>query len=238
MKNFLGDKIYARNSSWSFDKKVPKNFTKHISKSVPFYLEGHEIICEISDFFLKEKSVCYDLGCSTGVLLNKIYNRHKDKKIEFIGIDSVKAMINQAKKENKKKTNRIKYLNKDIRKFVFKNSDLIISYFTMQFIKPEYRQTMINKIYKSLNWGGAFIMFEKIRASDARFQDMYSIIYNDFKLKNGFTPSEIVHKTRSLKGILEPFSDYGNCGLLKRAGFVDYITVFQWMSFKGYLCIK
>ena len=81
-------------------------------------------------------------------------------------------------------------------------------------------------------------MFEKIRASDARFQDMYSIIYNDFKLKNGFTPSEIVHKTRSLKGILEPFSDYGNCGLLKRAGFVDCITVFQWMSFKGYLCIK
>ena len=238
MKNLLGDKIYARNASWSFDKKVPKNFTKHISKSVPFYLEGHEIICEISDFFLKEKSVCYDLGCSTGILLNKICNRHKDKKIEFIGIDSVKAMVNQAKKENKKKTNRIKYLNKDIRKFVFKNSDLIISYFTMQFIKPEYRQTMINKIYKSLNWGGAFIMFEKIRASDARFQDMYSIIYNDFKLKNGFTPSEIVHKTRSLKGILEPFSDYGNCGLLKRAGFVDYITVFQWMSFKGYLCIK
>ena len=99
----IGDKIQAKNASWSFDKKVPKNFTKHISKSVPFYLEGHEIICEISDFFLKEKSVCYDLGCSTGILLNKICNRHKDKKIEFIGIDSVKAMINQAKKENKKK---------------------------------------------------------------------------------------------------------------------------------------
>jgi len=238
MKNFLGDKIYAKNASWSFGKKVPKNFTKHISKSVPFYLEGHEIICEISDFFLKEKSVCYDLGCSTGVLLNKISNRHKNKKIKFIGLDSIKTMIDQAQRENKKNTNKVKYLNKDIRKFIFKKSDLIVSYFTMQFVKPEYRQTMINKIYKSLNWGGAFIMFEKIRASDARFQDIYSIIYNDFKLKNGFSPSEIVSKTRSLKGILEPFSDSGNRGLIKRAGFVDYITVFQWMSFKGYLCIK
>jgi len=238
MKKFLGDKIYARNASWSFDKKVPKNFTKHISKSVPFYLEGHEIICEISDFFLKEKSVCYDLGCSTGVLLNKISNRHKNKKIKFIGLDSIKAMIDQAQRENKKNTNKVKYLNKDIRKFIFKKSDLIVSYFTLQFVKPEYRQTMINKIYKSLNWGGAFIMFEKIRAPDARFQDIYSIIYNDFKLKNGFSPSEIVSKTRSLKGILEPFSDFGNRGLIKRAGFVDYITVFQWMSFKGYLCIK
>ena len=26
-------------------------------------------------------------------------------------------------------------------------------------------------------------MFEKIRANDARFQDIFSIIYNDFKLK-------------------------------------------------------
>lgn len=148
-------------------------------------------------------------------------------------------MVDQAKRENKKKTNnRIKYLNKDVRKFIFKKSDLIISYFTMQFIKPEYRQAVINKIYKSLNWGGAFIMFEKIRASDARFQDMYSIIYNDFKLKNGFSPNEIIHKTRSLKGILEPFSDFGNHGLIKRAGFADYISIFQWMSFKGYLCIK
>ena len=26
-------------------------------------------------------------------------------------------------------------------------------------------------------------MFEKIRASDARFQDIFTITYNDFKLK-------------------------------------------------------
>jgi tRNA (cmo5U34)-methyltransferase len=171
-------------------------------------------------------------------LLNKISNRHKDKKIEFIGLDSIKAMINQTKKLNKNKTNIVKYLNKDILKFIFKNCDLIISYYTLQFVKPKYRQALINKIYKSLNWGGAFILFEKIRANDARFQDIYSTIYNDFKLKKGFSPSEIVFKARSLKGVLEPFSDFGNSNLLKRAGFVDYITVFQWMNFKGYLCIK
>ena len=71
MKNFLGDKIYAQNASWSFDKKVPKNFTKHVSKSVPFYLEGHEIICAISDFFLigahDLTGVIYNLGGETPV---------------------------------------------------------------------------------------------------------------------------------------------------------------------------
>ena len=34
IRNLTGDKIYAKNASWSFDKKVPKTFTKHISKSV------------------------------------------------------------------------------------------------------------------------------------------------------------------------------------------------------------
>ena len=149
-------------------------------------------------------------------------------------------MITQAKKENKfiKNGNKIIFQNKNINKLSILRNDLIISYYTIQFIPPRYRQSIINNIYKSLNWGGAFIMFEKIRANDARFQDIFSIIYNDFKLKNGFSPEEIINKTKSLKGVLEPFSDQGNLGLLKRSGFKDIIPIFQWMNFKGYLSIK
>ena len=236
----LGDNIKAENASWSFGKKVPKKFTQHISKSVPFYLEGHEIITFLSDFFLKEKSRCYDLGCSTGSLIKKISKRHPKKKINFYGYDSVKEMINEANKKNKEKksVNKIKFKVKNINKINLLKNDLTTSYYTIQFVPPKDRQNLINKIYKSLNWGGAFIMFEKIRASDARFQDIFSTIYADFKLKNGFTPDEIVNKTRSLKGVMEPFSDKGNLGLLKRAGFDDCIPIFQWLCFKGYLCIK
>jgi len=235
-----GDNILTKDSSWSFGNNVPKKFTKHITKSVPFYLEGHEIITFLSDFFLKEKSICYDLGCSTGTLLNKISKKHNKKNIQLYGIDSVKEMIKQAKKENKNlhNGNKIIFKKDNIMKLSLLKSDLILSYYTMQFIHPRYRQTILNKIYKSLNWGGAFIMFEKIRANDARFQDIFSIVYNDFKLQNGYSADEIINKTKSLKGILEPFSDFGNLGLLKRAGFKDIISVFQWMNFKGYLVIK
>tara|TARA_B110000483_G_C18171500_1_gene533446 strand:- start:1325 stop:2038 length:714 start_codon:yes stop_codon:yes gene_type:complete len=231
--------IKAKNASWSFDKNVPKKFTKHIRNSVPYYDEGHEICLQLSDFFLKNKSNCYDLGCSTGTLLNMLSERN-NKEINFFGIDIIKNMIIQSKKENKikKNTNTLKYLNQDFLKTKFKQSDLIISYYTMQFIQPKFRQVIIDKIFKSLNWGGAFIMFEKIRASDARFQDIFTVTYNDFKLKKNFSPSEIIHKTKSLKGIMEPFSDFGNLSLIKRAGFKDVIPVFQWMCFKGYLCIK
>ena len=117
-------------------------------------------------------------------------------------------------------------------------SDLIVSYYTMQFISPKYRQIIINKIYKSLNWGGAFFIFEKVRAPDARFQDIFTETYADYKLDQGYDPLEIFMKTRSLKGVLEPFSSQGNVDLIKRAGFVDYVTVMKYINFEGVMCIK
>ena len=83
-----------------------------------------------------------------------------------------------------------------------------------------------------------FILFEKVRANDARFQDIFTTLYTDYKLSQGFTPEEILSKSRSLKGVLEPFSEQGNIDLLKRAGFVDITIVFKYICFEGFLAIK
>jgi trans-aconitate methyltransferase len=97
----------------------------------------------------------------------------------------------------------------DARNFEFEPTDLIISYYTIQFIPPRDRQKLFDKLYNALNWGGALIMFEKVRAPDARFQDMMVGMYNEFKLDQGFDYEEIVTKTRSLKGVLEAVLDPG-----------------------------
>ena len=117
-------------------------------------------------------------------------------------------------------------------------SDLIVSYYTIQFIHPKLRQELINKIYESLNWGGAFILYEKVRANDARFQDIISNLYMEYKLDKGYTAEEIIGKAKSLKGVLEPFSTQGNIDMLKRAGFVDILSVQKYMNFEGFLAIK
>ena len=108
----------------------------------------------------------------------------------------------------------------------------------MQFVAQKERQIIFNNIYNSLNWGGAFIFFEKVRAPDARFQDIMTGVYNDYKLDQGYTPTEIFNKSRSLKGILEPFSVAGNAALLERAGFQDYMSIMQYLNFEGFLVIK
>jgi len=71
-KYLVGNEIPTENANWTFSGEVSENFDDHVSKSVPFYEAGHELIGRISDFFLRDNSTCYDFGCSTGDLIRTI----------------------------------------------------------------------------------------------------------------------------------------------------------------------
>ncbi len=232
----VGDEIKIDNSNWKFNGEVVKNFEQHITRSVPFYQNGHNLICDLGDFFIKDDSIIYELGSSTGQLIYKIAKKNSFRDALFYGIDIEKDMINYARSKYKLKN--LQYICDDINTFEFEKSDLMISYYTIQFIHPKFRQLLIDKIYNSLNWGGAFIMFEKVRANDARFQDILTTLYTEFKLNNGYSPEEIIAKTMSLKGVLEPFSSQANVEMLKRAGFIDILTIFKYLNFEGIVAIK
>ena len=168
-----------------------------------------------------------------------VSSRHdlKSKKIKCIGMDSVKEMIKYAKINIKGREN-VVFKNCNILKQNFKNSCIISSFYTIQFISPSKRQFLIDKIYKDLNWGGAFFMVEKVRGPDARFQDIFNQFYIDYKISKGYSANEIISKSRSLKSVLEPFSTKGNLDMLKRSGFKDILTVFKYGNFEGFLAIK
>ncbi len=237
-KNSTGQNITAGEADWTFGGQTPGAFTEHIQQSVPFYDTGHELVAKLSDYFVKNQSVCYDLGTSTGVLAGKLARRHTRRPgTQWVGIDIEPAMIQQARAENGGLDN-IEFVVDDITLYPYLSSDLITAYYTIQFVPPAVRQDLFNRVFKALNWGGAFILFEKVRACDARFQDIIQTLYTDYKLDQGYSPTEIINKARSLKGILEPFSTQGNLDLLKRAGFVDLITVFKYLCFEGFLAIK
>lgn len=236
----VGEGIAAENASWTFSGETAKSFTDHVKRSVPHYELGHELVGQVSDYFVKKDSTCYELGCSTAALLRKLAGRHAAS-TRWIGVDIEPNMIEQAKKEiseGDKELDNIHLVSDNINLMDYEPSDFIVAYYTVQFIPPRLRQDLINKLYQSLNWGGALVLFEKVRGPDARFQDIASGLYTDFKINQGYTPSEILAKSRSLKGVLEPFSTQGNIDLLKRAGFVDYTTIFKYVCFEGFLAIK
>ncbi len=234
----VGQNIETGNAAWTFGGAVADTFVDHIKQSVPLYAEGHSLICQLSDWFVSDRSTVYEVGVSTGELIRKLATHNAQKPgAKFIGMDVEAAMIAKARAHCAGVPN-ITVLEEDGRVFGFEKADLIVSYYTMQFIPPRDRQLLFDRIYESLNWGGAFIMFEKVRAPDARFQDIATGLYNEFKLAQGFDEVEIVGKTRSLKGILEPFSTRGNYDLFRRAGFEDVMTISKYICFEGFLAIK
>ena len=232
-----GDSIRAENASWNFAGEVSQNFDTHVSKSVPLYDKGHDLVIKISDFFLKDGSTCYELGCSTGTLTQSLVQHNKNKKIKLIAVDQEQDMVDQAK-DKCKDLDGVSVVASDIMDLELEKSDLIVAYYTMQFIDPKNRQIIFDRIFEALNWGGAFVLFEKVRGPDARFQDMMTQLYTEYKLDQGYNSEEIISKARSLKGVLEPFSTQGNIDLLKRAGFSDIMTVMKYMCFEGFLAIK
>jgi tRNA (cmo5U34)-methyltransferase len=236
----VGDNISAVNAGWTFSGAVADTFDDHVSKSVPLYDEGHKLICAMSDFFVKPGSRVYEIGSSTGTLTTKlaVHNAHKAG-ASFVGIDIEADMVAKAQdKARAAKMTNVNFVAEDIIAMEFEPSDLIVAYYTVQFVRPSVRQMLIDKIYKSLHWGGAFILFEKVRGPDARFQDIATSLYNDYKLEQGYSTDEIVSKARSLKGVLEPFSSQGNVDLMKRAGFSDIMTMQKYICFEGMLAIK
>ena len=90
-------KILKKRGIWSFGGSTPEKFEKHIKSSIPYYSEGHKIICKLSDFFLFKGSTCYDIGCSTANLLMDLANFSNKKDIKFHGLEIEKKMFALAK---------------------------------------------------------------------------------------------------------------------------------------------
>ena len=100
----VGENINATNARWSFSSKsVVENFESHVSKSVPLYNEGHDLILRLSDFFIHNESSVMEIGCSTGILTHKLAKRTELDNVEFLGLDIEEEMVAYANKSYKHK---------------------------------------------------------------------------------------------------------------------------------------
>ncbi len=223
-------------NKWDFDSK-DLDFNSHVKNSVPFYDETHRLISFLSTFFLKENSIVYEIGCSTGTLLDRVNHYNNLKSINYIGIEPAKRLVEQAKKNIKSKN--ISFVNSKVENFKFKKSDLIIAHFVMQFIEKESHLKIYNSIFKSLKPGGGFIFFEKSYFDNSETDFMLGSVYNyDFKKFNKFSAEDIYKKKFSLRGLMKLNTEKETKKILSQIEFKETAVIFKWGQFTGYLCIK
>ena len=126
----VGNDIVIQNGTqWSFGNGVAQHFDEHVRQSIPLYDEGHDLVCHLSGFFIRDHSLCYELGSVTGNLIGKLYQRHKSKKeVRFIGIEEIPEMNQVAQS----KFPELEFITSSVEEARLEASDLIISYYFLR----------------------------------------------------------------------------------------------------------
>jgi tRNA (cmo5U34)-methyltransferase len=233
------DNIFEKpiEKQFEFDEQVAAVFDDMIERSVPFYRKNIELIVDILLRRIKDGMHIVDLGSSTGSMLIELSRRCK-KQVTFTGIDRAQAMVELAQKKAKAFNVNVNFICDDILKTDFSGADIIISNYTLQFIRPIVRKDAVQKIYDSLNSGGLFICSEKILMQNSWLNKQIIDIYYDYKEQQGYTKSEIIQKREALENVLIPYTIEENFLMFKSCGFNSCDTVFQWGNFATITAFK
>ena len=208
-----------------------------LNRSVPFYKEMQRLTINFALNYLEDNNTVYDLGCSTASTLIEL-SKHTTKKLNLIGIDNSPAMLARAAKKCKAFGVDIKLLNEDLHNIDYPNAKLIISNYTLQFIRPLQREKLVKKIYESLEKGGVFIFSEKVISSDKVLDKQYIDEYYGFKKTQGYSEYEISQKREALENVLIPYTEEENKKMIFDAGFEHCETLFKWVNFATFIAIK
>jgi tRNA (cmo5U34)-methyltransferase len=165
------------------------------------------------------------------------FNQTRFSSVKYIGLD-----IESEFKEQwiERKTRNLKFKKTDVTTYdKYENMSVVFSLFTLQFLPEKDRLPLIKKLYDGLIDGGAIILSEKVQAKNAKFQDMLSFIYYDFKKRN-FTEKDILDKERSIRDQMKLWSEYKLLEMLKSVGFTSNNIQIFWRNhlFIGLVAFK
>ncbi|MEA3522018.1 MAG: carboxy-S-adenosyl-L-methionine synthase CmoA [Campylobacterota bacterium] len=238
----MKDKIFETpiSKQFEFDADVAAVFDDMLERSVPFYKTSQDITKALSMQYLSDDALMYDLGCSTASLLLECERQInlEGKKARLIGIDNAEAMLDQARKKIDAFGSHVCVINADILEFPYEKCDVTISNYTLQFIRPLLRESLVEKIAKSLKKEGAFIFSEKIISDNKILNKKLIDIYYEFKKEQGYSTYEIMQKREALENVLVPYSEAENIEMAKRNGFSHCEVVFRWANFATFIAIK
>ncbi len=222
---------------FEFDADVAAVFDDMLERSVPFYKTSLQLSKALILNYLPQSGRLYDLGCSTATTLLDI-ERDLPYDADLIGVDNAVAMLEQAQKKAEAFGSKITLLHDDILKLDLQRCNVVISNYTLQFIRPLMREELVQKIADALHDGGVFIFSEKVISDDKSLNKKLIDIYHDFKKEQGYSAYEIMQKREALENVLVPYSEAENIKMAKRNGFTHCEAVFRWANFATFIAIK
>lgn len=235
------DTVFSKpiSKQFEFDAEVAAVFDDMLERSVPYYKESQKLTRRFAMNALKEGGTVYDLGCSTASLLLDIERSlgHRED-VRLIGIDNSAAMIEHASRKRDAFGSNIELIEGDILRFPYESADVMISNYTLQFIRPMLREGLVRTVSDALKEGGVFIFSEKVISEDPRLNKEMIDCYYDFKKSQGYSEYEIVQKREALENVLIPYTLQENIDMVRNNGFKICEVLFRWVNFATFIAVK
>jgi tRNA (cmo5U34)-methyltransferase len=126
----------------------------------------------------------------------------------------------------------------DLRSVEIRNASFVVLNLTLQFLHPDQRSQVIQKIADGMEPGGALLLSEKICFTDPQQQDLLTNLHHDFKRSHGYSDLEISQKRSAIENLLIPETLETHVQRIRDAGFRTVAPWFQCFNFASILAVK
>lgn len=237
------DRLFAterRPEDFRFDASVARVFPDMIRRSVPGYTTIIPMIEVITEQYAQPGSHCYDLGCSLGASTLAMRHGIPHQDCTLVGVDNSDAMIERCEHYIALDDNNLPVTLRceDILDTELSNASITTLNFTLQFVDPDQRASLLTRIAKATRPGGVLILSEKIRFESESEQETQTRLHHEFKRANGYSDLEISQKRTAIEQVLIPETLAAHKQRLQAAGFDQVLVWYQCFNFVSMLAIK
>ena len=239
------DQLYSGNGTpqgeFRFDSKVAEVFPDMILRSVPGYEIMLDMIGVITQRFAVPGTNCYDLGCSLGASTLAMLKHLPGAGCRVFAIDNSPSMLEVAEKNFAAagyEKGQVDAICADAAQTGIYNASIVIMNLTLQFIRPEIRETLLKNIFDGMVKGGVLVLSEKIVSQDNSANERLISLHHEFKRIREYSDLEISRKRDAIENYLLPESEETHVQRLQAAGFASIDRWFQCFNFVSLLAIK
>ncbi len=239
-KDDLYSQYRERVADFVFDEKVAAVFDDMIHRSVPGYATVIAMTKVFAEHYTQADSVCYDLGCSLGAGTLAMRKGITQPGCKIIAVDNSAAMVGRCREiiATDDNTVPVEVMQADIQDVPIEKASVVVMNFTLQFLSPDKRDAMIQKIYDGLRPGGILLLSEKTAFDDKDKEAFETDMHHEFKKLMGYSDMEVAQKRKSLEKVLQPETLDTHRQRLKKAGFAKTYLWFQCFNFMSLTAFK
>ncbi len=225
---------------FSFDDAVADVFPDMIRRSVPGYETVISLLGVLSQQYAQDNTSIYDLGSSLGAATLSMHRQTRTLNLKHICVDNSEAMVKRcaSRLERHMPDADLSVLCENIEDIEINNASLVVINFTLQFLAPDARLALLEKIYQGLVSGGVLVLSEKL-VFENKLEDQLQIkCHHGFKSANGYSDLEISQKRAAIENVMIPDTLEVHQQRLQQAGFEQAYQWFQSFNFASLLAIK